>query len=132
MVCWQKLHSFANFGLWVGLCDLQMCAMCVGFPNCPEGQKRVGKTKSSSKQSLFFFLGLAHYLFPVLFLQFNLAGNGGGMRSWLSDESLTSPTETEVGTRFDLSNPHKPSHALYHVLCAGFYSFIFKIILVLS
>ena len=26
------------------------------------------------------------------------------------------PTETEVGTRFDLSNPHKPSHALYHVL----------------
>jgi len=26
------------------------------------------------------------------------------------------PTETEVGTRFDLSNPHKPSHDLYHVL----------------
>ncbi len=38
------------------------------------------------------------------------------MRSWLSDESLTSPTETEVGTRFDLSNPHEPSHDLYHVL----------------
>src|SRR5690554_5682088 len=37
----EKLHSFPNFGLWVGLCDLQMCAMCVGFPNCPEGQKRV-------------------------------------------------------------------------------------------
>ena len=42
--------------------------------------------------------------------------NGGGMRSWRSDEILTSPTETKVGTRFDLSNPHKPSHALYHVL----------------
>lgn len=26
-----KLHSFANFGLWVSQCDLQMCAMCVGF-----------------------------------------------------------------------------------------------------
>jgi hypothetical protein len=42
----DRLHSFANFGLWVSLCDLQMCAMCVGFPNCPEGQKREGKTKS--------------------------------------------------------------------------------------
>jgi hypothetical protein len=40
---WQKLHSFANFGLRVGLCDLQMCATCVGIPNCPSGQKRVGK-----------------------------------------------------------------------------------------
>ncbi|TDN97600.1 hypothetical protein DET65_0323 [Sunxiuqinia elliptica] len=44
-----------------------------------------------------------------------MVANGGGMRSWRSDESLTSPTETEVGTRFNLSNPHKPSHALYHV-----------------
>jgi len=41
--CWQKLHSFANFGLWVSLCDLHMCAMYVGFPNCPEGQKQAGK-----------------------------------------------------------------------------------------
>ena len=48
--------------------------------------------------------------------------NGGGMRSWRSDESLTSPTETEVETRFDLSNPHKPSHDLYHVLPVVFYS----------
>ncbi len=39
------MHSFANFGLRGGLCDLQMCAMCVGFPNCPEGQKWVGKNK---------------------------------------------------------------------------------------
>jgi hypothetical protein len=39
----QKVHSFANFGLWVSPWDLQMCAMCVGFPNCPEGQKRAGK-----------------------------------------------------------------------------------------
>jgi len=46
----------------------------------------------------------------------SMTNNGGGMRSWRSDESLTSPTETEVGTRFDLSNPHKPSHDLYHVL----------------
>ena len=40
---WKKLHSFANFGLWVSLCDLQMCAMCEGIPICPEGQKRAGK-----------------------------------------------------------------------------------------
>ena len=33
----DKLHFFANFGLWVGLCDLQtrlrngqVCAMCAG------------------------------------------------------------------------------------------------------
>ena len=28
----EELHSFAIFGLWVSLCDLQMCAMYVGFP----------------------------------------------------------------------------------------------------
>ena len=50
-----------------------------------------------------------------------MQANGGGMRSWRSDESLTSPTETEVGTRFDLSNPYEPSHDLYHVLTPGFY-----------
>jgi len=74
-VRWQKLHSFANFGLCFGMWDLQMCAMCVGFPNCPEGQKRVGKTKSSSKRS-FFFIVLVFSQFLVLFFQFNLAGNG--------------------------------------------------------
>ena len=74
MVCWWRLHSFANFGLWVGLCDLQMCAMCVGFLNCPEGQKCVKKTKSSLKQSLFY-IGLVFSQFLVLFLFFNLSGN---------------------------------------------------------
>lgn len=32
-----KMHSFANFGRRVGMCDMQMCAMSAGFPNCPEG-----------------------------------------------------------------------------------------------
>jgi len=39
---WQKLYSFANFSRWGGLCDFQMCAMCVRFPNCPEGQESCG------------------------------------------------------------------------------------------
>ena len=37
-------YSFVIFGLRVSLCDLQMCAMCVGFPKWTEGQRRVGKT----------------------------------------------------------------------------------------
>lgn len=40
----REIALFCKFQLWVSPCDLQMCAMCVGFPNCPKGQKRVGKT----------------------------------------------------------------------------------------
>jgi len=39
-----KLHSFANFGVWVGVCDLQMCAMYVGYPNCTKGRRARAKT----------------------------------------------------------------------------------------
>jgi hypothetical protein len=53
-----------------------MCAMCVGFPNCPKGQKRVGKTKSSSEQSFskFELVFSVNLQFGCSF--FNLAGNG--------------------------------------------------------
>ena len=26
----RKMHSFADFGLWVSLCGLQLYAMCIG------------------------------------------------------------------------------------------------------
>ena len=41
----EKLHSFANVGLWVSYCNLHMCTMCIGFLNCLKGQKQVGKNK---------------------------------------------------------------------------------------
>jgi hypothetical protein len=67
------------FGLSFGLCGLANVLQCAeGLllnPNCPKGQKRVGKTKSSSKQSfLFNDLVISHFL--VLSLFFHLAGNG--------------------------------------------------------
>ncbi len=44
-----RVGKIALFGkaLVAGLAcgALAMCAMWVGFPNCPEGQKRAGKTK---------------------------------------------------------------------------------------
>jgi hypothetical protein len=45
-----KLHSFASFGLRVGLCGLQMCAMC----GCPEFLNfcAVGK-KLNTKRSAY-------------------------------------------------------------------------------
>lgn len=44
----RELQFFANFGLWDGLCDLQICAMCVGFPDCSKGRKRADKNNFSS------------------------------------------------------------------------------------
>jgi hypothetical protein len=70
-----KLHSFANFILCVSLSDLQMFAMCVGVPNCPIGQKQVGKTKSSSEHYWFYM-----YFFLSIFSQFFLLSvNTGGL-----------------------------------------------------
>jgi hypothetical protein len=79
VVRWQNCSSFES--LWIELWLVWACkcaAMCGGVvlnPNCPKGQKRVGKTKSSSKQSfLFNDLVISHFL--VLSLFFHLAGNG--------------------------------------------------------
>jgi len=41
-----RLHSFANFGLRVGWCDLQMCAMWVGVSFFFVGGKKKNKINS--------------------------------------------------------------------------------------
>jgi hypothetical protein len=59
---WQKLHSFANFGLWVSLCDLQMFAMCMGLP-------QLSRSEEVSGQKLIFsctnFLSKSQYFLSV-------------------------------------------------------------------
>jgi hypothetical protein len=59
LVRWEKLSSFV-FSCWVfAMAKKQMCLMCGGFPNCPAGQKRVGKTIfycSKFHSELIFFL----------------------------------------------------------------------------
>jgi len=53
------LYSFANFGLWVSRCDLQMCTMCVGFLF-----KCVGKNK------IFPVSQFSNYMFKFSFQYF--------------------------------------------------------------
>jgi len=51
-----QIELFCKFWYVGWLCDLQMCLMCVAYPNCPSGQKRVGKTKSFQSKQVGFFI----------------------------------------------------------------------------
>jgi hypothetical protein len=53
--------------------------MCVGFPNCPEGQKRVGKNKIFQFSQSFYYLVYFPFQcsqFLSFVSSFSLAGNG--------------------------------------------------------
>ena len=64
-LAFARLHFFANFGMWVSQCDLQMCAMCVG-----SFFKRIGKNKISPSVSFLIICFISRFNIYNLRTQF--------------------------------------------------------------
>ena len=80
-VCWNV--GFAN-----------VCNVC-WLPKLSRRAEARGQNKIFiGAVILFYWFNLVIFWF---FLQFNLAGNGGGMRSWRSDESLSVRPKLRLG-----------------------------------
>ncbi len=98
----EKNSSFAILGLCIGLCELQMCCLCVVIPyflvaNCP------------------ILLSLFHLAVTV-----GTCCRGGFRRAFLSERHGTVKRESAVGA--------PPNPALQYVLCYRAYFILFLIL----